>query len=460
VDQDGDLDLVQLNSGTETTIRWFENTTASENNGPGKFNAVVLPVFDRVLLYWDVPSDDHTAGESLTYDVYLEGATMGRDVSFDLENGKRIKSVHGNNGTNNFLLLKNRGESFNYAIQAVDNSLFASPDGICFGNSVPCAEQNHEVTAVCATESVELSAPVNALWFSFSKGFLGAHTSYTYDPQSMDTVFYVIPTGECPLVMTFEFKTKDAIRHLEPETRFACKNADISLAAYDALADIKWSSQENGVVGTSPNITFKAESDDIITLAYTDKMECAVEKEFAIELSLPMVTAAPLSHRIMRGQSVQLNAAGAENYTWSPSDGLNNNGISNPVASPLSDTRYTVTGTDSIGCTATATVDILVESNGFIPSLFTPNGDGQNDLLRVYGISTVDNFSLQIVNREGSVVFSTSSIAEAAGQGWDGETNGIEQPNGVYFWKVEGQSASGNTILLNGKDEGSLVLLR
>ena len=57
-------------------------------------------------------------------------------------------------------------------------------------------------------------------------------------------------------------------------------------------------------------------------------------------------------------------------------------------------------------------------------------------------------------------MYKTSNVGEALTQGWDGFTNGVQQPNGVYFWKVEGALSSGRKLLLNGKEEGSLVLLR
>lgn len=460
VEQDGDLDLVQIVSDNVSKILWFENTTGEENKGPDRFPVAAVPVFDRVLLYWERTNDDHTSAGSITYDVYLEGNTISQEVLFDLNHGKRVRAAHGNNGTNNFILVKNRSEGFNFAIQGVDNALFASPEGICVGNSTPCGEPEHEVITVCTTEKISLPAPDGALWFSFSKGFLGVNSSQEYDPQSQDTVFYLLPTEACPVVKTFEFKMSDEVQRLEPETIFACAGEGVVIAVDESFTDIRWSSEGKGVLGETAAITFRTEGDDVVRVMYKDEMKCDVEKQFGVTVSVPLLTTGAQTYRLLKGQSVQLNATGAEHYQWSPAEGLSNPGVSNPVASPSKDTRYVVTGTDSIGCAASVEVDVIVQSTGFIPSLFTPNGDGQNDILKVYGLGGVESFSLRIVNREGSVVFKTENLAEAAGAGWNGETNGIKQPNGVYFWKVEGMLSSGNGISLNGKKEGSLVLLR
>ena len=119
-----------------------------------------------------------------------------------------------------------------------------------------------------------------------------------------------------------------------------------------------------------------------------------------------------------------------------------------------------MTGYDSLGCTDTATVNIIVEGAGFIPNLFTPNDDGKNDELKLYGMPAVKDFVFSIYNREGSLVYRSTDVSDAMARGWDGTRSGTKQPPGVYFWKVKGEVSSGDRILLNGKDAGSIVLVR
>jgi hypothetical protein len=75
-------------------------------------------------------------------------------------------------------------------------------------------------------------------------------------------------------------------------------------------------------------------------------------------LPSPTVTASG-GGNICAGSSTNLTASGAVTYSWSPSTGLSDPNISNPVASPSSTTTYTVTGTTS-GCSRTATVTVSV----------------------------------------------------------------------------------------------------
>jgi gliding motility-associated-like protein len=66
----------------------------------------------------------------------------------------------------------------------------------------------------------------------------------------------------------------------------------------------------------------------------------------------------------------------------------------------------------------------------FIPSGFTPNGDGKNDQLKVYG--TYKEYSMYIYNQWGALVWSTKQSS-----GWDGMAGGKKQPSGVYSYVVE-----------------------
>lgn len=100
------------------------------------------------------------------------------------------------------------------------------------------------------------------------------------------------------------------------------------------------------------------------------------------------------------------------------------------------------------------------EETGYIPERFSPNNDGNNDVLTVFGLSSATSFLMQIYNREGSLVFSSGDLEQARVAGWDGTANGKAQPAGVYYWKIDGETTAGTKILLNGKSSGSVVLTR
>ncbi len=182
---------------------------------------------------------------------------------------------------------------------------------------------------------------------------------------------------------------------------------------------------------------FKAIGQHNYTLTATmNRYGCQATKEFKINSILPM----KLHHvtqdtRVNYGNSIRLNADSEKYYMWVPNDGsLDNPNINNPIATPTVTTTYTVYGMDGYGCRDTMSVTIHVDSTAaeFIPTGFTPNGDGKNDIFRVNGSRFNKMVEMRIYNRWGQQLFYTSSKE----QGWDGTYNGEPQPMGTYYYTV------------------------
>ncbi len=134
---------------------------------------------------------------------------------------------------------------------------------------------------------------------------------------------------------------------------------------------------------------------------------------------------------VMRyGTTVEMRASGATNYTWSPATGLSSTTGPMPSASPRETITYTVTTTTPAGCVVEDTVRVVV-TNASVPTAFTPNGDGRNDVFRVYipgeGV-VLQEFA--VFNRYGQRVFVTKDIL----QGWNGVFEGKLADVGTYFW--------------------------
>jgi gliding motility-associated-like protein len=74
----------------------------------------------------------------------------------------------------------------------------------------------------------------------------------------------------------------------------------------------------------------------------------------------------------------------------------------------------------------------IVYSDLFIPSGFSPNGDGINDFWQIVGIDKYPNISVYIYNRLGVKVFSSNNYKND----WNGFFNGIKVPDGTYFYEL------------------------
>ncbi len=143
-------------------------------------------------------------------------------------------------------------------------------------------------------------------------------------------------------------------------------------------------------------------------------------------------------------------STGAVAWYWSYGDG---------GTSTLQDTTYyygssgtypvTLIITSAGGCTDTITTNVDAHESlttpVAIPTGFTPNDDGTNDVLHVLG-GPFKDVDFSIYNEWGNLVFHTNDV----NGGWDGTYNGKKQPGGVYVYTATGNTVAGRFVKLSG----------
>lgn len=450
-DRDNDLDVVQvIDSIGDQWLKLYENTTPAINERPvAPAIGYAISSFGRTFIFWEPASDDHTDVKSLTYDVWL--GSNGRNVispSFDLSTSWRSVVRHGNAGANTSMIIDSLTDNrYFYNVQTVDNAYNGSP--MLGGSVCPCFDLTTEDVQACKDQEVTLTGGTNAVWFSLSRGFLGSSNSLTFVATKTDTLFvFVPPMTDCSKNKVFIVNVHEGPQS-EQQTIYACKDKQVELTIPEGWDNIVWS--------TLPPIVVTKPDTVMVTAG---AKACEYKKDFFIRISEPVVEISGDGFQVMKGHSVQLEATGtAEQWEWQPAEGLDNPSIPNPVATPLVTTEYFVTGTDSVGCQATDRTQVLVQETAFVPNLFTPNGDGKNDSLMIYGLTTSSKFNFRIFSREGSMVYETKDISQATSIGWNGTVGGVRQPSGIYYWRVDGETPDGSKLLLNGKASGSILLV-
>ena len=95
-------------------------------------------------------------------------------------------------------------------------------------------------------------------------------------------------------------------------------------------------------------------------LAVTDSLGCHSYSNITISVLIPVISISASDNYVSPGESTTLNATGAQNYSWSPSIGLNDTLGSQVLASPSENTTYYVLGTDSNGCTSSDSITVHV----------------------------------------------------------------------------------------------------
>ena len=181
--------------------------------------------------------------------------------------------------------------------------------------------------------------------------------------------------------------------------------------------------------------------DGYFNYAITTQTLCGFETllgEITVVQSNPsMIGFGGADQTISLGGSVELvtNGTSNSNYNWSPSSGLSNITISNPFASPVTTTTYTVTAQDEYGCSYTddIIVNVLTDYTLTIPSLITPNGDGSNDFWEIPESLFYPNTSVLIINREGQEVYKSSSYDNT----WNGTFEGKLLPEATYYYFIQ-----------------------
>ena len=158
---------------------------------------------------------------------------------------------------------------------------------------------------------------------------------------------------------------------------------------------------------------------------------------------------------VVINEPVALNGTGGVTYLWQPATWLSNPTIANPIATPKENITYQLTAISKGGCKAMDEIQINVYkiAPGFyVPSGFTPNNDGNNDVIRpiLMGMRSLKLF--RIYNRWGQLLFTTSE----KGKGWDGTFKGSQQDPGTFVWMAEGVTYLGENL----KKQGTVVLLR
>jgi gliding motility-associated-like protein len=137
---------------------------------------------------------------------------------------------------------------------------------------------------------------------------------------------------------------------------------------------------------------------------------------------------------------------------------LDNANISDPTATydgSIDSVRYKVMVSDEKNCVDSDFINVKIFKTNpqiFVPTAFTPNGDGVNDLFRPIGVGIKNIEYFRVYNRWGELVFSTT----INGQGWDGKIRGTPQTTNTFVWIVRGIDYLDKPFL----KKGSVTLIR
>ncbi|WP_428662469.1 gliding motility-associated C-terminal domain-containing protein [Runella sp.] len=186
----------------------------------------------------------------------------------------------------------------------------------------------------------------------------------------------------------------------------------------------------------------------VITYTVKGNLDCLNgEAQKTVTVSSPPALNLGEDRIIFKGASVTLNADMGVGYTyhWTPESGVDNPALAKTTFTPEHTTTYHITAKGPMECLAEDSITIRVFSGIYVPEVFTPNGDGQNDTWELKGLEAYPAAEVTIVNRWGQVIFFEKGNTQ---KNFDGTVQGDSLPIGEYAFIIRTEP---NGHVLRGK---------
>lgn len=286
--------------------------------------------------------------------------------------------------------------------------------------------------------------------------------SYLWSTGDTTDTISVIPTN----TTAFSVTVTDTLGCPDTDTVYAYVNPSPSLIVSpdtticegtSAILTVNGASSYLWSTGdTSPSITVNPLNDQVYSVSGVNNYGCIDSASTNVFINTyPVATITTPKDTICRGEAINLDAGGGDEYLW-------NTGDQSPsiLVQPNTTKEYTVevsnvmNGT-SCPDTASHTVNVVRCNTYFTPNAFTPNGDGKNDVFKVIGqFKNVTAFELNIYDRWGRIVFKTQDYNDV----WNGTDKDSNEPLpvGTYIYQVSITEGTYEPIELSG----SIMLLR
>lgn len=199
-------------------------------------------------------------------------------------------------------------------------------------------------------------------------------------------------------------------------------------------------------------------------LKATDRSGCTVTSQTLAVANNNITLPAPQydEQTILKNTSTTLKVKNGQPGTYrlfsDPSgttpEGENNNGTFTTPVLAADQTFYVryINGVCQSDLVA-VTVKVLDRTAVYVPTAFSPNRDGKNDVLKAIAYGKVRLVYFTVYNRWGQVVFTTTTFSK----GWDGTISGQPAETGVYVWVVKAVDELSGTTL---SDRGTVAVIR
>jgi gliding motility-associated-like protein len=232
---------------------------------------------------------------------------------------------------------------------------------------------------------------------------------------------------------------------------------DIETLTVSGAQSYMWDADSTLTAGiNTATPTIVPDSSQYYYVTATSQFGCVrYDSVFVTVHQLPYVYAGDDTLIYRETEGVLNGITAADWYEWSPKTAIKDVHDLNSLINPTTSIQYLLTAIDTNGCVNRDSVIVTVEVLTIVdlPTAFSPNGDGLNDvfhIVRWLNIERIKEFA--VYNRWGNKVFSTTNILD----GWNGYYLDMEQPVGTYVWMVIANTRDNQEVL----HKGNVTLVR
>ena len=309
---------------------------------------------------------------------------------------------------------------------------------------------------LCTSKEITLTAKNNKsadyiIWstssnFTDTLNSVISDSTYTFTPSGNGYYYVKAGNSSCFKKDSVFIETISSYLELKGDAKM-CKYDELTLQVINSnpKINLNYSWSHDSVIVSPTNLSDVIVSPKVsqyIFVEVDDTKGCILKDSIFVQVSSvdsKLIKATVSADYIPVGEKVTLkgSSGGGYSYKWTPEESVQSPASQQTLAKPLETTLYYFFVSDGI-CTKHDSVLVKVfpfvcdDPSIFVPNAFSPNGDGNNDVLIVRG-KMIKEMTFRIFDRWGELIFETHE----RGAGWDGTFKGKKMDPDVYDYYLK-----------------------
>ncbi|HLP21340.1 MAG TPA: gliding motility-associated C-terminal domain-containing protein [Chitinophagales bacterium] len=459
-------------SGGQTpyTYSWSNGPTTEDNTnlGPGIYSVTITDAISCTLsgTYTITEPPVLTAAVSFTFNPRCNAGTDGI-VNITVSGGEQPYSYNWNPTGASTQNLNNVG--------AGTHSVTVSDASNCTATATATLTEPTPYNVVLTTTDVLCNGGTNGAAQVTVSGQTGPYTYFWSNFATTSSVtaldggpFSVVieDANGCDTIVTSTINEPAAIDvQLTPSEPLCADSANgvITTTVTGGTTPFTYSwTGSNNFTSTDQNPQVAAGT---YTVLVTDANNCTGTETTSVNTPSPFTVSVlgidPACIGDSTGAAVSSTAGGTAPYSYS----WNVSSVDSAYLENLAPGTYSVTVTDANGCQSSGQATLTEPTTDgpncaddkfvvLVPTAFSPNGDGRNDMLVAIRTDNVQRLEFSVWNRWGEMVYFNGNMQKT--EGWDGTFRGKPQPVGAYIWQFNVNYTNG----VRTTERGSASLIR